>query len=1128
MPAGQNQTLQGGSSLAARLAEPLASTSQLLDLLVPPLHALSLLPDQPSLVQRHASSSAPIEPARFVKRQLGFVQKVLIERVWPDWEAALEAEEGKAALAVFERWFVPPPCPAPAFSSTSLDFGAEVALSAYSVLSSILSSKSTVDLRPRSLEIASQLLVSLSRSFSVQEMYLATVGRPTTPASNAVSDEDDSDDEGGADPASLARWEEAMRNVVSIPTRVANAWGAMQEKQKLPNARPGVGVPPELDLEPYFATLTASYLSLLWHLASSPTLTTSPSALSSPLPSLLSAPSFLATALPILATRFLPSPSFPTPADELLQRHRHIDLWRSVTAELSERDLSRFVRLVLVGLDKELSGSSAPRPQLARGAAFVLDSLFGALSPSNEALWKVAVGVLLERGTSWSGRVVPLAEVLWVGEEETAKVAVMEAVMKTWGAKEELKSASDSRRLYLTSLLLFSAASLPPLHPSIVTLSRSPAFLSAVSTHLSLVAPLHRLLGMLVAEVVSSRTHEPDGEVKPLNFGEQIWAGEEREKVVVRELREAVGQVAEGKRAWERWQDVLRKVYGHAAPQPQPPRPLPPKVSSTPLHPSSVEEPLVPPPKRPLISIIGSDSEDDELEPYPLPPGPSASTLEALSSDDPALYHSAFPSQSAATSGPAGGASQTRKRGRLRPPVYVQELVAYLKGTDPEGGKEEADGEAERVEMGLKEGEALVRRKAGWGGELKENAVDLAFALMALQDQYELDNFDQLRQNILVALVAACPTEVAPAVIEQYFTPAAYSLTQRHTLLASLAFSARELAGLPLPPAPSLPSSSPAAAAPAQPPPPISLFPSKQLPPSMHRRLLGRSSPSHSQQVDQLDSLTSELTRLALSDAREDAEQTVPGAAREKLLNVRRSGASAARNGAGGRGTGTEMGTSASSTPTYATLAAEYFLLPLINRFWLYLRDTSSTLSRPSPSLGSYAGGPPSAPLLDPYLLSKFLATLSVLLHAARHSPAFLAVLVPETLALVMALRPASGLSAVARARRAGGKGDEDEELDEKELNRDAVVSSALELALVALDATVQLDAGRTLMSSSSVNGGSTLVADVKDWAEEVFEEEEQRGGGEAGGVGRSGRAAAGVLLRVEEIVGRWRGSVGW
>jgi telomere length regulation protein len=271
----------------------------------------------------------------------------------------------------------------------------------------------------------------------------------------------------------------------------------------------------------------------------------------------------------------------------------------------------------------------------------------------------------------------------------------------------------------LTSLLLHLVVSLPVRHSAIIALSRSPDFLEAVSSHLSLVAPLTRLLGMLVAEIVSNRTVDPNGNVKPLAFGDEIWAGEDSAKETVRTLRVLLSS-AEKRDDEENWQDALRSRYSPStATSGVDPQRLAPSLEREPLKPTSIEEPAAPRPKRPLISIIGEDEDDDDLEPYDLPPPPSASVQAALESEDPALYQSAFPSQSAATSGAAGAPSQTRKRGRLRPPVYIAELVSYLKGKDPQGAKEEADGEAERIEMGLKEGESLIRRKAGWGGELR-------------------------------------------------------------------------------------------------------------------------------------------------------------------------------------------------------------------------------------------------------------------------------------------------------------------------------------------------------------------------------------------------------------------------
>lgn len=284
----------------------------------------------------------------------------------------------------------------------------------------------------------------------------------------------------------------------------------------------------------------------------------------------------------------------------------------------------------------------------------------------------------------------------------------------------------------------------------------------------------------------------------------------------------------------------------------------------------------------------------------------------------------------------------------------------------------------------------------------------------------------------------------------------------------------------------------------------------------MHRKLVPPP-PSTPTPQGQLDALSADLTRLALSTTREEAEQTVPGAAREKLLSVRRSAPSRSRSHAA------EMALAEKGTPTYSAMAAEVFILPLINRFWLYLRDYStSPAASGGGGRGVYAGGAASAPILEPYLLTKFLATLSVLLHAARHSSAFLAVLVPETLGLVLALRTSS--AALVSPNDGGGADD----LDDASLNGAEVLASTLELALVVLSASVDLDGGRTLLSSS-VLGGGEVVSEVKEWAEEVFEREENRAGaGGEGGIGRTGRAAAGVLLRVEEVLSRWRGRVGW
>ena len=44
----------------------------------------------------------------------------------------------------------------------------------------------------------------------------------------------------------------------------------------------------------------------------------------------------------------------------------------------------------------------------------------------------------------------------------------------------------------------------------------------------------------------------------------------------------------------------------------------------------------------------------------------------------------------------------------------------------------------------------------------EENAINLVYGFIGLQDNYDLDNFSQKRQAALNALVACCPRKAAP------------------------------------------------------------------------------------------------------------------------------------------------------------------------------------------------------------------------------------------------------------------------------------------------------------------------------------------------------------------------------
>ena len=107
-----------------------------------------------------------------------------------------------------------------------------VALSAYSVLNSLLSPRLTAPLPSRSLEIISDLLVKLSSRFGLEQAYLGVFGA-------GGGKEDGRQD--------MEPWERTVKELVAVPTKVANAWGARAAAQAVPQGRVGEGVPRELE-----------------------------------------------------------------------------------------------------------------------------------------------------------------------------------------------------------------------------------------------------------------------------------------------------------------------------------------------------------------------------------------------------------------------------------------------------------------------------------------------------------------------------------------------------------------------------------------------------------------------------------------------------------------------------------------------------------------------------------------------------------------------------------------------------------------------------------------------------------------------------------------------------------------
>ena len=322
-------------------------------------------------------------------------------------------------------------------------------------------------------------------------------------------------------------------------------------------------------------------------------------------------------------------------------------------------------------------------------------------------------------------------------------------------------------------------------------------------------------------------------------------------------------------------------------------------------------------------------------------------------------------------------------------------------------------------------------------------------------------------------------------------------------MLTALALGARELASLSVPP------------------PNVALsrisFPSKRLPQAMHRGLMAEGP---------VQALLTDISQAAIEKVRDDATNKAPPSfTRERQLRLQKPAKISVINN---RVAHTETLPTASSgygppAARFIDVAAEYFICPFINQFWIFFRDEQTReerLSRRSDPLYRYRGSGTGL-VLNPIVLAQLISTLAVLAHAGRNAPQWLALVAPESLELAITLgaRPVSQADEDEDDRDPTLKTEWGQATTSKEKEASVLVAS-LELALVVLDGCLDLDGGRSLGLEHT-----RLVLSAGEWAGNLLSWLEQglrvAGGGGAQEV-RLKRGAAGVMLKVQEISERW------
>ncbi|KAG6337216.1 hypothetical protein ID866_1888 [Astraeus odoratus] len=786
-------------------------------------------------------------------------------------------------------------------------------------------------------------------------------------------------------------WGDCLQNIFAVPNKVANAFA-------------GRDMPSQLAMPDYLNDLSLRSEYLLHCLSK----TFGPADLFVKLvnvgafPSLVnlspSQPSFFRSTMPLIRRRLHGEYGSPEAYKKLWNT-----LMFSLPSVLTQQSIVTSLFSSLTVLDRPLGTTAFDRGIISK-EALLLHDVLGEMSPDMDS-WNIIIAAILNR--TWNPNHARVF-VCWLAKSKhmQALEKFISSIVNVWSTPDHIKYSLLSQHHYVSILLLMSITYFPPSSPPVMNIALSPSFISAI-----------------VAEMVASQAG------KRLDFGD--WDGHEHGKDWARQTRQLCSQ-----------RDVDFEPQCNDQPISHPLEGLSQNdvvqeaaAKATRLH-SNVEGHGYPgAPKGVSLAEIDYDS-DDSLVGYASPPSTrSPSPTESELADiekDPTLRVG------------------VKKIPRL---VYLSQLGELVRGTSGLGSNEENQ-EAQKIEMAINVGEDLVRRKRDYGSELAENAVNLVYGFIALNNNYDLQDFDDKRQRIIVALIACCPRTAAPCIIEEFFKNQ-YSTEQRIVMMNGLALAARELASLPSYPPSAQPLVKPS-------------FPSKMLPPALHQKYLTTGTQNNIQLL--LDG----ITRDAVDSAREPASDKMPEFVRERQLRIRKPPRVSEVGQQPNKGLVPSQHYP-SSTVLYTEVAAEYFIMPYISRFWAFLRDEQIREERTAQRdvLYQYRGAGTGL-ILNPVVLSHFLGTMAILVHAARNAAQWLAIIAPEALELAVTL--GSRQISIALGSPPGQSN------TEQVKNEASVLTSALELTLVVLDGSLELDGGRSL----SLEHGSLLLG-VGEWAGEIF-----------------------------------------
>lgn len=367
----------------------------------------------------------------------------------------------------------------------------------------------------------------------------------------------------------------------------------------------------------------------------------------------------------------------------------------------------------------------------------------------------------------------------------------------------------------------------------LVNMSRSSLYLNAISNRLAASSPRTRFLGMVFGTSISELIDPQD---KRMKFGvEELESADGMWYRALTSVHDEVGSITDLKPVFNTSSKPVTKVLKSRSNE---------RKSTVPTN--SVK------PTSKIISIEeihdSSDSEDEDLPLYEKPDSDPSDEDE-----DPTLVQRDRPTAPVQVL-PLTAIHTIRALLTFSSCSYIRDLVKGLRDTE----------NFDIHKLALSNAAGLIRRKAAFGTEVSDNIEDLATLLVGLGDKWEMEHFQQMRLQGMIAVLVAEPLKMGQWFSRTFYN-GDYSMGQRASVLTTLSMGARELAGL---------GKEDAALTDAN----ISgkLFPSQKLPDKLHQAYALEAAP--------MEALSSQLERSMIQPMAASAADQVIG---PKALQVR-------------------------------------------------------------------------------------------------------------------------------------------------------------------------------------------------------------------------------------------------